>query len=114
MKLEAKIGLFVILGLAALFLLSTQVTKFATFNEKGYEISAFLDDATGLELQTKVSMNGVGIGEVSKIYIDGRRVRLELLIQEQVQIPVDSLIVVSQESVLGAKAINILAGSSDE
>jgi phospholipid/cholesterol/gamma-HCH transport system substrate-binding protein len=114
MKLEAKIGLFVILGLAALFLLSTQVTKFATFNEKGYEIGAYLDDATGLELQTKVSMNGVGIGEVSKIYIEGRRVRLKLLIQDQVEIPVDSLIIVSQESVLGAKAINILAGSSDE
>ncbi len=114
MKLEAKIGLFVILGLAALFLLSTQVTKFTGFDEKGYEISAFLDDATGLELQTKVSMNGVGIGEVSKIYIDGRRVKLILLIQEQVQIPMDSLIVVSQESVLGAKAINILAGGSEE
>ena len=114
MKLEAKIGLFVILGLVALFLLSTQVTKFSSFDEKGYEISAFLDDATGLELQTKVSMNGVGIGEVSKIYIDGRRVKLILLIQEQVQIPVDSLIIVSQESVLGAKAVNILAGGSEQ
>ena len=114
MKLEAKIGLFVILGLVALFLLSTQVTKFGTFDQKGYEISAYLDDATGLELQSKVNMNGVSIGEVAKIYIDGRRVKLVLTIQQQVKIPIDSLIVVSQESVLGAKTINILAGESDK
>ncbi len=114
MKLEAKIGLFVILGLVALFLLSTQVTKLGSFEQKGYEISAYLDDATGLELQSKVNMNGVAIGEVSKIYIEGRRVRLVLSIQPQVRIPKDSLIVVSQESVLGAKNINILAGESKE
>ena len=114
MKLEAKIGLFVILGLMALFLLSTQVTKLGSFEQKGYEISAYLDDATGLELQSKVNMNGVAIGEVSKIYIEGRRVRLVLSIQPQVRIPKDSLIVVSQESVLGAKNINILAGESKE
>jgi len=114
MKLEAKIGLFVILGLVALFMLSTQVSKLGSFEQKGYEISAYLDDATGLELQSKVTMNGVAIGEVSKIYIDGRRVRLVLSIQPQVRIPKDSLIVVSQESVLGAKNINILAGESKE
>ncbi len=114
MKLEAKIGLFVILGLVALFLLSTQVTKFGTFDEKGYEISAYLDDATGLELQSKVNMNGVAIGEVARLYIEGRRVRLVLNIEQQVKIPTDSLIVVSQESVLGAKTINILSGESEE
>ncbi len=114
MKLEAKIGIFVILGLVALFVLSTQVTKLGSFEKEGYEISAYLDDATGLELQSKVTMNGVAIGEVSNIYIEGRRVRLVLSIQPQVRIPKDSLIVVSQESVLGAKNINILAGESSE
>ncbi len=114
MKLEAKIGIFVILGLVALFVLSTQVTKLGSFEKEGYEISAYLDDATGLELRSKVNMNGVAIGEVSNIYIEGRRVRLVLSIQPQVRIPKDSLIVVSQESVLGAKNINILAGESSE
>jgi len=113
MKLEAKIGLFVVLGLAALFLLSTQVTNLGKWNEEGYVIYAAVDDATGLEMQTHVAMNGVGIGEISGITIENRKVKLALMIDKGVQIPEDSMISITQESVLGAKRVNIIAGQSD-
>ncbi len=112
MKLEAKIGLFVVVILGALMLLSTQVTSLGKWGQKGYPIQAYVDDASGVEQLTHVSMNGVVIGEVEAITIEGKRVRLTLTINEGVKIPDDSSVIVAQESLLGSKVINIVAGDS--
>ncbi len=113
MKLEAKIGLFVVLGLVALLMLSTQVNNIGNWNEKGYKVYAYIEDATGLEIHSHVSMNGVKVGEVSNIVVDGRKVKLTLSIKDNVEIAKDSVVVIAQESVLGAKMINITQGRSD-
>jgi len=114
MKLEAKIGLFVVMALGALLFLSTQVTSFGKWGNDGYPVNAYVDDASGIEKHTHVLMNGVTIGDVEKIAIDKKRVRLTLKIDEGVQIPVDSSVLVAQESLLGTKVINILVGDSEE
>lgn len=114
MRLEAKIGLFVVMGLTALFLLSTQVTKLGKWDQESYVVYAYIDDANGLEKQSKVSMNGVTIGEVAEISIEGRRVKLMLSIKMMVEIPEDSTLLVIQESVLGAKMIDLLAGEAEK
>lgn len=110
MKLEAKIGLFVVMALAALLLLSTQVTSLGKFGNQGYLINVFVDDASGIEKHTHVLMNGVTIGDVDGLSIDGKRVRLQLKIDENVKIPEDSSVQVIQESLLGSKVLNILPG----
>lgn len=114
MKLEAKIGLFVVLALGALLFLSTQVTSLGKWGTKGYGIEAYVDDASGIEKQTNVLMNGVNIGNVEAITIDGKRVRLSLLIHEGVKIPEDSSVLVAQESLLGSKVLNIVVGDSTQ
>lgn len=112
MKLEAKIGLFVLMALGALLFLSTQVTSIGKWGKEGYRIDAYIDDASGIEKHTNVLMNGVTIGEVSEIEIAGKQVRLGLSINEGVKIPDDSGVLVAQESLLGSKVINILVGDS--
>jgi phospholipid/cholesterol/gamma-HCH transport system substrate-binding protein len=112
MKLEAKIGLFVIMALAALLVLSTQVTSLGKWGQSGYPIEAYVDDASGLEKHTHVLMNGVTIGEVQEITIEGKRVRLSLLINDGVKIPDDSGVIVAQESLLGSKVLNIVVGDA--
>ncbi|MDP3022821.1 MAG: MlaD family protein [Sulfuricurvum sp.] len=112
MKLEAKIGLFVIMALTALLVLSTQVTSLGKWGQSGYPIQAYVDDASGLQKYTHVMMNGVKIGEVQEITIEGKRVRLSLLINDGVKIPDDSTVIVVQESLLGSKVLNIVVGDS--
>lgn len=114
MKLEAKIGLFVVVILTALLFLSTQVTSLGKWGQEGYPIEAYVDDASGVEEHTHVSMSGVDIGKVVTITIEGKKVRLTLKINEGIKIPNDSLVIVAQESLLGSKVINIVAGSSTE
>ncbi|MDD5211319.1 MAG: MlaD family protein [Sulfuricurvum sp.] len=112
MKLEAKIGLFVVMALGALLVLSTQVTSLGKWGQSGYPIQAYVDDASGLEKHTHVLMNGVTIGEVEAITIEGKHVRLGLLINEGVKIPNDSAVIVAQESLLGSKVLNIVVGDA--
>ncbi|HQS66514.1 MAG TPA: MlaD family protein [Sulfuricurvum sp.] len=112
MKLEAKIGLFVVLALGALLILSTQVTSLGKWGQSGYPIEAYVDDASGLEKHTHVLMNGVTIGEIKDITIEGKRVRLSLLINDGVNIPDDSAVIVTQESLLGSKVVNIAVGDA--
>jgi phospholipid/cholesterol/gamma-HCH transport system substrate-binding protein len=112
MKLEAKIGLFVVGALVALLFLSTQVTSLGKWGQKGYLVHAYIQDASGIEKATHVSMNGVVVGEVQEIVIQGKRVRLALSVNEGVSIPADSSLIVTQESLLGAKVLNIVVGDS--
>ncbi|MFA6189120.1 MAG: MlaD family protein [Sulfuricurvum sp.] len=112
MKLEAKIGLFVVMVLGALLVLSTQVTSLGKWGQSGYPIEAYVDDASGLEKHTHVLMNGVTIGEVEEITIEGKHVRLSLLINDGVKIPEDSSVIVAQESLLGSKVLNIVVGDA--
>jgi phospholipid/cholesterol/gamma-HCH transport system substrate-binding protein len=112
MKLEAKIGLFVVMVLGALLVLSTQVTSLGKWGQSGYPIEAYVDDASGIEKHTHVLMNGVTIGEVEEITIEGKKVRLKLLINDNVKIPDDSSVIVAQESLLGSKVLNIVVGDA--
>ncbi|WP_457596848.1 MlaD family protein [Hydrogenimonas sp.] len=110
MKTEAKVGLFVTIGLLLLFALSTQVNRFQGVGKKGYDIEAVVKDASGLEKHAKVKMKGVEIGYVKKISLDGTNVVLTLFVFQNAKIPVDSEVVLTQESLLGSKYVNIIPG----
>ncbi|HEX5330151.1 MlaD family protein [Sulfuricurvum sp.] len=112
MKLEAKIGLFVVMVLGALLFLSTQVTSLGKWGKEGYLVQAYIEDASGVEKHTHVLMNGVTIGDVDDLNIEGKKVRLTLMIDNGVKIPDDSSVIVAQESLLGSKVINIIVGDS--
>ncbi|RUM45119.1 MAG: hypothetical protein DSY46_03735 [Hydrogenimonas sp.] len=114
MKTEAKVGLFVTIGLILLFLLSTQVNKFQGFGKKGYDVEAIISDASGLEKHAKVKMKGVEIGYVKEISLSGTKVLLTLFIYKNAKIPSDSQVLLTQESLLGGKYINIIPGSAQE
>jgi phospholipid/cholesterol/gamma-HCH transport system substrate-binding protein len=113
-KLEAKVGLFVFIGLLSLFLVSMQVNKLQMLNKSGYQIEALLNDATGLEKSSKVRVNGVEVGYVKNFILDGNRVRAILFIFDGVKIPKDSTLLLSQDGILGSKEISISAGDSKQ
>ncbi len=111
MKTEAKVGLFVTIGLIFLFLLSTQVNRFQGVGKKGYDVQAIVNDASGLERHAKVKMKGVEIGYVKDISLAGTKVVLTLFVYKNAKIPSDSQVLLTQESLLGGKYINIIPGS---
>ncbi|WP_456382769.1 MlaD family protein [Hydrogenimonas sp.] len=114
MKTEAKVGLFVTIGLILLFLLSTQVNRFQGVGKRGYEVEAIVDDASGLEKHAKVKMKGVEVGYVKDISLAGTKVIVTLFIYKNAKVPADSEVLLTQESMLGSKYINIIPGKSHQ
>ena len=114
MKTEAKVGLFITLSLIFLFGLLSQLSSFDNFFKKSYPVMAKIDDGLGLKNRAKVKFKGVNIGYVDRVELDGSDVVSHLLIDEGIKIPFDSIISVSQDSLLGGKFIDIKPGVSTE
>ncbi|MDR2906323.1 MAG: MlaD family protein [Helicobacteraceae bacterium] len=112
MRLEAKVGLFVLLGIAALLALSTRVASVANIGRDGYALHALVPNALGLEVNAPVRIHGVEAGYLRKMRVEGDRVRLELFIYKEHKVADDSTMVIAQESVLGGATINLVSGGS--
>ena len=112
MKTEAKIGLFITLSLFFLFGLLTQLSSFDNLFKKSYPILAQIADGSGLKEKAKVKLKGVDIGYVEEIGLVNNEVQTQLMIDENVKIPNDSIILISQDSLLGGKFLDIKPGTS--
>jgi len=114
MKTEAKVGLFITLSLIFLFGLLSQLSSFDNFFKKSYPILAKIEDGSGLKPKAKVKLKGVDIGYVNDIVLENNDVVTHLMIDEGVKIPADSILTVSQDSLLGGKFLDIKPGQSSE
>jgi len=112
MKTEAKVGLFITLSLLFLFALLTQLSSFDTLFKKSYPLVAQINDGSGLKDKAKVKLKGVNIGYVKEVLLKDNNVIASLMIDEGVKIPKDSTIVISQDSLLGGKFLDIKPGNS--
>jgi phospholipid/cholesterol/gamma-HCH transport system substrate-binding protein len=112
MKTEAKVGLFITVSLFFLFGLLSQLSSFDNLFKKSYPIMAKVDDGSGLKEKAKVKLKGVNIGFVDSIALENNNVITHLSIDEGISIPKDSIITVSQDSLLGGKFLDIKPGSS--
>lgn len=114
MKTEAKVGLFITLSLLFLFALLTQLSSFDNFFKKSYSIIAEIEDGTGLKNRAKVKLKGVDIGYVKEVLLKDNRVISHLMIDNGIKIPKDSILVISQDSLLGGKFLDIKPGKSNQ
>jgi len=112
MKTEAKVGLFITLSLFFLFGLLSQLNSFDNMFKKSYAIDAKINDGSGLKAKAKVKLKGVNIGYVDQVMLQNNEVITHLLIDEGVSIPSDSTIIISQDSLLGGKFLDIKPGVS--
>jgi len=117
--LEVGTGLFVLLGFAALFFLTTQLPTSGLRlggPTAGYQLTAEFDNVGDLKTGSPVTMAGVRIGEVEAIRFDSQsyKARVSLRIDRQFdRIPDDSDASVQTQGLLGGKYIGIGPGGSD-
>jgi phospholipid/cholesterol/gamma-HCH transport system substrate-binding protein len=117
--LEIGTGLFVLLGFAALFFLTTQLPgsglEFGGA-KAGYRVTAKFDNVGDLKAGSPVSMAGVRVGEVEGIRFDAREFKaaVTLRIDPQFnQIPDDSDASIQTQGLLGGKYVGIGPGGSE-
>ncbi len=110
MSREARVGIFVLLGLIVLTFFTFRVSKWGLIAEKGYRLTVDFDTAAGLEPKSDVKMAGVPIGKVEEIELVGNRARLVLRIRQGIRIPIDSVGSIQTQGLLGEKYVEILPG----
>lgn len=115
---ELGTGLFVFMGILALFFLTTRVTSFDTYSgDGGYELTARFDQIGTLKTRSPVSISGVQVGRVTAIDFDVDR--LEAVVTMRIstrynRIPNDSDASIFTSGILGGQYIGLQPGGSDE
>jgi phospholipid/cholesterol/gamma-HCH transport system substrate-binding protein len=116
--LEIGTGLFVLLGFAALFFLTTQLpaSGLKLNDTSGYRVTAEFDNVGDLKAGSPVSMAGVRIGEVESVGFNPKTYKAvaTLRIDPQYnQIPEDSDASIQTQGLLGGKYVGIGPGGSE-
>ena len=111
-------GLFVLLGFAAFFFLTTQTTsKGLTFGgSPHYDVTARFDNIGDLKVGAPISMAGVEVGRVANIEFDPKEYKAVVTMRlnaKYTQIPVDSDAAINTQGLLGGKYISLTAGGSE-
>ena len=114
---EIGTGLFVLLGMGALFFLTTQTTGGDDFDaEEVYTVEARFENVGSLRPRAPIAMSGVTIGRVTSISFDPENLEavVEFVIDSQYdRIPDDSDATILTSEILGSQYIGLQAGGSD-
>ena len=116
--LEIGTGLFVVLGFAALFFLTTQLPNSAikVAPKRGFHVSAEFDNVGDLKIGSPVTMAGVTVGQVEGVRFDPKSFKavVSLRIDSQYkEIPDDSDASIQTQGLLGGKYVGIGPGGSE-
>jgi phospholipid/cholesterol/gamma-HCH transport system substrate-binding protein len=108
--LEAKVGLFVFVGLSALAALVVQFGRIGEGLKTYYPLSVRFNDASGLLKGSDVLLAGAKIGRVSggpHLVSSGTGVAVPLRIYDYVKIPVGSKFTVGSSGLLGDRFVAV-------
>jgi len=116
-SVEIGTGLFVLLGMSALFFMTTQTTGGEKFSASDtFEVEASFENVGSLKPRAPVAMSGVTIGRVTGVEFDpvALEAKVTLIIDSQYdQIPDDSDASILTSGLLGSQYIGLQAGGSD-
>ena len=99
-KIELITGVLVII-FAIIFVLFTMKVTNRNISRDYYTLTAYFENVEGVNIGTKVKIGGIDIGSVNKIFIDENyRPTLELKINKDIKLPIDSNLKVEKKNIL--------------
>lgn len=116
-NVEIGVGLFVVAGLVALFLVAMKASNLATFDAfEGYEVTGNFDNIGSLKVRSPVTASGVTVGRVSDIRYstDSYQAEVTLMIDARFPFPNDTSASIFTAGLLGEQYIGLEPGAEDE
>lgn len=113
---EIMVGLFVLLGVAALLFLALKAANLASFSsEPTYTLSAKFDNIGGLKVRAPVRSAGVTVGRVTSITLDRQTYQgvVGMQIREGYRFPKDSSAKILTAGLLGDQYIGLEPGADE-
>lgn len=116
-KNDVWVGLFVLLGAAAIMFLALKVGNLSSMSfGPGYKVLARFDNIGGLKPRAAVKSAGVVVGRVESIAFDDKtfQATVTLRMQADVQFPKDSSAKILTAGLLGEQYIGIEPGGDEK
>ena len=116
-KNDVWVGLFVLIGAAAILFLALQSANLLTLSfQSSYKVTAKFDNIGGLKRQAAVKSAGVVVGRVDSITFDDKafQARAILSLESRYQFPKDSSLKILTSGLLGEQYIGIEAGADEK
>jgi len=110
-KHELAVGALLIIALAILAYLAVQVGAFRMQAGK-YHVQAVFEHAGGVVEGALVSVAGVDVGSVDRIWVEDNQAWMELAIDEDLLLPRDTSAAIRARSVLGEKYVQLIPGAA--
>jgi phospholipid/cholesterol/gamma-HCH transport system substrate-binding protein len=107
------VGIFGLIGIAALALLSLRLGRVELFPSPGYTIYANFDNISGLKTGDLVEIAGVKVGKVTGISLVENRARVSIYTNQGVQIDTDAIAAVKTSGIIGDKYVSIALGPGE-
>jgi phospholipid/cholesterol/gamma-HCH transport system substrate-binding protein len=114
-KLELSVGIFVMLGIAALAYLTIQVGTGSMLNGDTYLIESRFANAGGLHSGSTVLLAGVTVGRVEGIRMEPSDYSaiVTLRVFSTLRLPTDSMASIKTTGLIGDKFISLSPGADD-
>ncbi len=115
-KNDVWVGLFVLLGAAALVFLALQSANLLSLNwRSGYHVTARFDNIGGLKPKSAVRSAGVVVGRVESISFNDQtfQANVHLEMDKRFKFPKDSSLKILTSGLLGDQYIGIEAGADE-
>ncbi len=117
-NIEIAVGLFVLLGLAALLFVALKAANLTSFSNGGggYHLTARFDNIGGLKVRAPVRAAGVVVGRIVSINLDAKTYQgvVTLEIARGYQFPRDSSAKILTAGLLGDQYVGLEAGGDDK
>jgi phospholipid/cholesterol/gamma-HCH transport system substrate-binding protein len=113
-RVNIAVGIFVILGVAALGYLSIQLGQVSFLGGRGYAVTVDFPSVGGLKAGSAVEIAGVEIGRVESIGLADYQARVTLRVHAGIKLQEDAIASIKTKGLIGEKYIRISPGGSDK
>jgi phospholipid/cholesterol/gamma-HCH transport system substrate-binding protein len=107
------VGLFALVGIVALAILSLRLGKIDLFNHAGYTLYANFDNISGLKTGDQVEIAGVQVGKVADLGLKDYRAHVALRVSQGVHVDTEAIASIKTSGIIGDKYVSISLGGGD-
>ena len=113
LRLEAVVGLFVVVGLGCLAYLSIQLARVQFFGGNMYTLTAVFPTVSGLRNGASVEIAGVNVGHVHSVDLDGFDAVVTMRVHKGVELSKDAIVSIRTRGLIGEKYLRVSQGADD-
>jgi phospholipid/cholesterol/gamma-HCH transport system substrate-binding protein len=111
MRRHARLAIFVLVSSALTVWIGTEIAGFERSTDR-YELHATFTDVTGLGPGDPVKLAGVRVGAVRSVQLVAGEARVAFGVDREVTVPVDSVVSVQAQDLLGRRLLRLDPGSA--